>query len=127
MTTPYIFLTPVRTFFRKRRFANFRERLGSCRTIVDIGGEDNLWTLIGRKEGVFILNLNIRATPERDGVPYAVADGCEPPLWDQSVDLAFPSRSSNIWTTSKVNRVLPPKCCASESGILSNAVQVISD
>jgi Methyltransferase domain len=87
--TPYTFLTPVRTFFRKRRFANFRERFGSCRTTVDIGGDDNLWTLIGRKEGVLIFNLNIWATPERDGIPYAVADGCELPLRDQSIDLAF--------------------------------------
>ncbi len=36
-----------------------------------------------------IFNLNIWATPERDGIPYAVADGCELPLRGQSIDLAF--------------------------------------
>jgi hypothetical protein len=87
--TPYAFLTPVRTFFRKRRFASFREQFGSCRTIVDIGGDNNLWKIIGRRDGVFILNLNIWATPERDEIPFAVGDGRALPLRDQSIDLAF--------------------------------------
>lgn len=89
MTTPYVFLTPVRIFFRKRRFANFRERFGSCRTIVDIGGDHNLWTLIGRKDGVFILNRNIWAPGDHDEFPYLVSDGCELPFRDQSIDLTF--------------------------------------
>ena len=89
MTTPYTFFSPVRTFFRKRRFANFQERFGKCRTIIDIGGDHNLWTILGRKDGVFILNLNIWAPPGRDEIPFVVGDGRRLPLRDQSIDLAF--------------------------------------
>jgi Methyltransferase domain len=84
---PYNFLGPFRRFFRKRRFKRFLERFGRCRTIVDIGGDHNLWTIIGRKNGVIVLNL--QAPPERDEIPYVLGDGCQLPFGDQSIDLAF--------------------------------------
>ena len=87
MTSPYSFQEPVRRFFRKRRLKGFLERFAKCRTIVDIGGDHNLWTLIGRKAGVIVLNL--WAPPERNGIPYVLSDGCQLPFRDQSIDLAF--------------------------------------
>ena len=87
MTSPYSFQEPVRRFFRKRRLKGFLERFAKCRTIVDIGGDHNLWELIGRKAGVIVLNL--WAPPERNGIPYVLSDGCQLPFRDQSIDLAF--------------------------------------
>jgi hypothetical protein len=87
VVNPYYFFAPFRRFFRERRLKGFRERYAKCRTIVDIGGDHTLWTLIGRKNGVIVLNL--WAPPERDEIPYVLGDGCQLPFRDQSVDLAF--------------------------------------
>jgi hypothetical protein len=87
VANPYYFQEPVRAFFRKRRFAGFLERYAKCRTILDIGGDHHLWTLIGRKDGVVVINT--WAQSERDEIPYVLGDGCKLPLPDQSVDLAF--------------------------------------
>ncbi len=87
MPSPYTILTPVRIFFRKRRFASFLEQFGNCRTIVDIGGDHNLWPIIGRKEGVIVLNVWV--PPDRNEIPYVLGDGRKLPLQDQSIDLAF--------------------------------------
>jgi hypothetical protein len=84
---PYSFQEPFRAFFRRRRFTGFLERFAKCCTIVDIGGDHNLWTLIGRKDGVIVLNL--WAPSERDEIPYVLGDGRKLPLRDQSIDLAF--------------------------------------
>jgi hypothetical protein len=87
VANPYSFQEPVRCFFRKRRLKGFLEGFAKCRTIVDIGGDHNLWTLIGRKNGVIVLNL--WAPSERDEIPYVLSDGCQLPFRDQSIDLAF--------------------------------------
>jgi hypothetical protein len=87
VVNPYYFFAPFRRFFRERRLKGFRERYAKCRTIVDIGGDHTLWTLIGRKNGVIVLNL--WAPPERDEIPYVLGDGCQLPFRDQSIDLAF--------------------------------------
>ena len=87
MGNPYSFQEPFRAFFRKRRLKGFLERFAECRTIVDIGGDHNLWTLIGRKNGVIVLNL--WAPSERDEVPYVLGDGRQLPFRDKSIDLAF--------------------------------------
>jgi SAM-dependent methyltransferase len=85
--SPYRFQEPVRRFFRERRFKGFVERFASCRTIVDIGGDHNIWTTIGRKKGVTVVNVHVPA--ERDEIPYVLGDGCQLPLQDRSIDLAF--------------------------------------
>lgn len=87
MWNPYDFQKPVRRFFRKRRLKGFLERFANCRRIVDIGGDHHLWTIIGRKHGVIVLNL--WAPPERDEIPYVVGNGLQLPFRDQSIDLAF--------------------------------------
>jgi hypothetical protein len=87
VVNPYYFAAPFRRFFRKRRLKGFLERYAKCRTIVDIGGDHNLWTIIGRKNGVIVLNL--WAPAERDEIPYVLGDGCQLPFRDQSIDLAF--------------------------------------
>jgi hypothetical protein len=87
MGNPYYFQEPVRRFFRKRRLKGFLDRFAKCRTIVDIGGDHNLWTLIGRKNGVII--LNVWAPPDRDEIPYVIGDGRRLPFRDHSIDLAF--------------------------------------
>jgi SAM-dependent methyltransferase len=86
-TNPYYFLAPMRFFFRARRFRDFRERYGSCRTIADIGGDHTIWDVIGRKEGVFIVNVWV---PDDHGqLPYVLGNGCRLPFGDRSIDLAF--------------------------------------
>jgi hypothetical protein len=84
---PYSFQEPVRRFFRTRRLKGFLERFATCQMIVDVGGDHNLWTIIGRKSGVIVLNL--WAPPDRDEIPYVLADGRQLPFRDQSIDLAF--------------------------------------
>ncbi len=78
---------PVRRFFRKRRFKSFIKDYGGCRTILDIGGAYDLWPIIGRNEGVIILNIEYpRAT---GGFNFVVGSGCQLPFADKSFDLAF--------------------------------------
>jgi len=84
---PYRFAAPLRKFFRSRRFQGFRELYASSHTIADIGGDPNLWDLIGRKEGIIIVNL--WAPPNFGGVAYVLGDGCQLPFGDRSIDLAF--------------------------------------
>jgi len=86
-TNPYYFARPMRRFFRKRRFRGFKERYATCQTIADIGGDASIWGLIGRTEGVFI--INVWAPNERGYLPYVLGDGCGLPFGDRSVDLAF--------------------------------------
>jgi hypothetical protein len=85
--SPYQFLAPFRRFFRTRRFKGFKERFAKCRTIVDIGGDHTIWTIIGRKSGVTVLNL--WAPEDRDGIPYVLGNGLQLPFGDQTIDLAF--------------------------------------
>jgi hypothetical protein len=87
MGNPYNFAEPFRRFFRKRRFKHFLERFAGCRTIVDVGGDHTIWKIIGRKNGVVV--VNVWAPSERDEIPYVLADGCQLPLADKSIDLAF--------------------------------------
>ena len=86
-TNPYYFLAPMRRFFRGRRFRDFSERYGSCKIIADIGGDYTIWDVIGRKEGVFIVNVWV---PDDHGnLPYVLGNGCRLPFGDRSIDLAF--------------------------------------
>jgi hypothetical protein len=85
---PYYFQAPLSRFFRRRRFRGFVERYANCRTIVDIGGDHNLWgTIVGRTEGVIVVNLWV--PDDHNGFPYILGNGCQLPLADKSVDLAF--------------------------------------
>lgn len=84
---PIAFQMPLRRYFRKRRFKNFLSDYQSCRTILDIGGEHYTWPIIGRTDGITLVNVRI---PEvTDGFPYIVGSGCELPFADKSFDLAF--------------------------------------
>jgi hypothetical protein len=84
---PIDFQMPVRKFFRKRRFKNFVSDYQSCKTILDVGGEHYTWPIIGRSEGVTI--LNIRVPQDTGGFTYVLASACEMPFQDKSFDLAF--------------------------------------
>jgi hypothetical protein len=85
---PYYFQAPLRRFFRRRRFRGFLEQYGACRTIVDVGGDHNLWMeIIGRTQGVVAVNLSLPG--DYGSFPYIVGDGCQMPFADKSVDLAF--------------------------------------
>jgi hypothetical protein len=87
VVNPYDFQTPVRRFFRRRRFRSFRESYAHCKIIVDVGGDYALWHTIGRTGGVVILNL--WAPKDHGEFPYVIANGCTLPFADKSVDLAF--------------------------------------
>jgi SAM-dependent methyltransferase len=77
----------MRRFFRARRFRDFRGRCGSCTAIADIGDDYIIWDVIGRKEGVFIVNLWV---PDDHGqLRYVLGNGCRLPFGDRSIDLAF--------------------------------------
>lgn len=84
---PIEFQMPLRKFFRKRRFRDFQSRYGSCRTILDIGGEHYTWEIIGRKAGLTL--LNVRLPENTGGYCYVAGSGCELPFPDHSFDLAF--------------------------------------
>jgi methyltransferase family protein len=84
---PIQFQMPVRRFFRARRFKNFVNDYSGCRTILDVGGAHDLWPIIGRRDGVIV--LNIEPPRETGGFSYVVASGCELPFADKSFDLAF--------------------------------------
>jgi len=85
---PYYFQTPWRRFFRSRRFRGFLEQYAACKTIVDMGGDPNLWTeILGRTQGVVVVNLSL--TGDYNRLRYIIGDGCRMPFSDKSVDLAF--------------------------------------
>jgi SAM-dependent methyltransferase len=77
----------MRRFFPARRFRDFRELYGSCSTIADINSNYSIWDVIGRKEGVFIVNFWV--LDDHGQLPYALGDGCRLPFGDRSIDLAF--------------------------------------
>jgi ubiquinone/menaquinone biosynthesis C-methylase UbiE len=78
---------PIRKFFRKRRFKTFVADYQDCRTILDVGGEHYTWQIIGRTEGIVLLNLLVPRVSE--GYTYVCASAMEMPFRDQSFDLAF--------------------------------------
>jgi ubiquinone/menaquinone biosynthesis C-methylase UbiE len=84
---PRDFQMPVRRYFRRRRFKHFLSTYASCRTILDVGGEHYTWDIIGRREGVVLLNMLVPANT--DGFPYLLGSGMALPFRDKSVDLAF--------------------------------------
>src|SRR5438270_4671199 len=84
---PIDFQMPVRKFFRKRRFKNFVSQYQDCKTILDVDGEHYTWPIIGRTDGITI--LNIRLPKATDGFLYVQGSGCELPFRDKSFDLAF--------------------------------------
>jgi hypothetical protein len=85
---PYDFQAPWRRFFRSRRFRGFLDRYAACKTIVDVGGDPNLWTeILGRTQDVTVVNLSL--TGDYGSLRYIIADGRQMPFADKSVDLAF--------------------------------------
>ena len=84
---PKDFQMPARIYFRKRRFRDFLSRYASCRTILDVGGDHYTWEIIGRREGVVLLNTEFPTAA--DGFPYLLGSGLTLPFADQSLDLVF--------------------------------------
>jgi SAM-dependent methyltransferase len=84
---PKNFQMPVRRYFRKRRFKDFVSKYSACRTILDVGGEHYTWEIIGRRDGVVLINMF--APAQTDNFPYLLGSGLALPFGDKSVDLAF--------------------------------------
>jgi hypothetical protein len=84
---PIEFQMPLRRYFRKRRFKNFVSDYQSCRTILDVGGDHNIWPIVRRTEGITI--INIRVPQDTGGFKYVAGSGCDMPFEDKSFDLAF--------------------------------------
>ena len=84
---PIDFQMPLRRYFRKRRFKNFLSDYQSCRTILDVGGEHYTWPIIGRTEGITILNIFM--PEDAGGFKYVLGSACDMPFPDKSFDLAF--------------------------------------
>jgi hypothetical protein len=84
---PVALQMPLRKYFRRRRFRNFRQDCQACQTILDVGGDHNMWPIIGRTEGITI--INIRVPQDTGGFKYVAGSGCEMPFEDKSFDLAF--------------------------------------
>src|SRR3954447_4270920 len=84
---PIDFQKPIRKYFQKKRFKNFNADYASCKTILDVGGGRNTWDVLGRSDGVTILNI----LPPKDtgGFTYVQASACDIPFPDKSFDLAF--------------------------------------
>jgi SAM-dependent methyltransferase len=84
---PIEFQMPLRRYFRKRRFKNFVSEYQSCQSILDIGGAHYTWPIIGRTEGITILNIEL--PEDTGGFNYILGSGCDLPFGDKSFDLAF--------------------------------------
>jgi ubiquinone/menaquinone biosynthesis C-methylase UbiE len=84
---PIDFQMPLRKYFRKRRFRNFVFDYRNCRTILDVGGEPYAWPMIGRSQGITI--INIRIPSHFDGFNFVLGSGCALPFANNSFDLAF--------------------------------------
>jgi SAM-dependent methyltransferase len=84
---PISFQMPWRIYFRRQRFKNFVSDYQSSGTILDVGGAHYTWDIIGRSEGVTILNIEL---PQDMGeFKYILGSGCELPFQDKAFDLAF--------------------------------------
>lgn len=84
---PIEFQMPLRRFFRKRRFKDFVKDYKSCQTVLDVGGAFDMWPIVGRADGVVILNIEMPQTT--GGFQYVLGSGCELPFAEKSFDLAF--------------------------------------
>ena len=84
---PISFQMPLRIYFRKQRFKTFVSDYQSCSTILDVGGAHYTWDIIGRSEGVTIINIEL--PQETGGFNYILGSGCQLPYADKSFDLAF--------------------------------------
>jgi len=84
---PVEFQLPLRRYFRKRRFKNFVKDYGSCQTILDVGGAHDMWPMVGRSNGVVILNIEKPAVTA--GFQFVLGSGCQLPFAEKSFDLAF--------------------------------------
>ena len=84
-----------------------RLRTGSERMkILDVGGEHYTWPIIGRCEGITIINVNI--PKETEGFEYILGSGCAMPFKDKSFDLAFShSAIEQRWQQRKSVPTLP--------------------
>lgn len=78
---------PVRRFFRRRRFRTFLSDYASCRTILDVGGEHYTWQIIGRSDGITL--VNVFDPGDTGGFEYILGSGMELPFRDKSFDLVF--------------------------------------
>jgi len=78
---------PLRKYFRRRRFKTFIKDYRSCQTILDVGGEHSIWSVIGRYHGIVLLNVSAPRDP--GGFTYVLGSGCEMPFLEKSFDLAF--------------------------------------
>jgi SAM-dependent methyltransferase len=84
---PISFQMPLRIYFRRQRFKNFVSDYQSSGTILDVGGAHYTWDIIGRSEGITILNIEL---PQDMGeFKYILGSGCELPFQDKAFDLAF--------------------------------------
>jgi SAM-dependent methyltransferase len=84
---PVSFQMPLRRYFRKRRFKNFLTEYAGCKAILDVGGDYAVWELIGRSDGVTV--LNVFPPPAGEQRDYVVGSGVTLPFKDQVFDLAF--------------------------------------
>jgi ubiquinone/menaquinone biosynthesis C-methylase UbiE len=84
---PIDFQRPIRQYFRKRRFKTFVSDYQACQTILDVGGDHNMWPSVGRTEGITI--INIRVPQDTGSFKYIAGSGCDMPFEDKSFDLAF--------------------------------------
>src|SRR5258707_7773264 len=81
------FQMPVRKYFRKRRLKNFIPDYQSCRTILDVGGAHYTWDIIGRSEGVAIINIEL--PEDTGGFKDILGARCDMPFSHGSLHLAF--------------------------------------
>lgn len=78
---------PLRRYFRKRRFKDFVKDYASCQTILDVGGAYDMWPMVGRSDGIVI--LNVEKPQDTGGFAFVLGSGCELPFAEKSFDLAF--------------------------------------
>src|SRR5690349_10254912 len=79
-------LWTIAGYFRRKRFAGFRNFVTGVETIIDFGGTPSIWLGIGRRN-VVLLNIDEQLTP--GGFFVVKGDGRKTDFEDGSFDLAF--------------------------------------
>ena len=83
--------TFVRGYFRHRRLSRFRRifRPAFCKTIIDVGGTPDIWSILNYPSAVTLVNTERRQLEPSNGFMAVMGDGRRLPFSDDAFDLAF--------------------------------------
>jgi SAM-dependent methyltransferase len=82
---------PFLRHFRRRRMQRFAQLFSITErtTVLDLGGEPSIWSLVERKPKLTVLNISAKVEEAGDGIVYVRGDGCNTSFPDKSFDVVF--------------------------------------